>query len=129
VVRSAGVGSLATAVDLIALTILVHGWGLAPSQASIPALVLGVGAQFVGNKLFAFRDRSKDWLQQAALFGGVELGAFALNVALYDLAVTRTSLPYLPLRLATTSLVYFAFCLPLWSLIFRPTERREGASA
>jgi putative flippase GtrA len=119
VVRSAGVGLLATATDLIALAILVDGFHLSPRVASIPALSLGIAIQFVGNKLFAFGDPSRAWLRQGAQFLGVEALGFMANLMLFDFALTHTHLPYLPLRLVTTNLVYFAICLPLWSRIFR----------
>jgi putative flippase GtrA len=120
VVRSAAVGLLATATDLVALAVLVSGLGISPRIASVPALVLGIGVQFVGNKWFAFGDRSPRWMQQGAQFLGVETVGFVANLVLFDLAVTLTKLPYLPLRLLTTNLVYFLICFPLWSLIFRP---------
>ncbi len=117
--RSGGVGLVATASDVAALSGLVVLCGLSPRAASVPALALGVGIQFVGNKLFAFRDRSRAWGRQAALFLCVESLGFAANLALFDLAATHVALPLAVLRLATTSLVYFALCLPLWSLVFR----------
>lgn len=117
--RSVAVGLVATASDLASLCGLVALCGLSPRAASVPALALGVGIQFVGNKLFAFRDRSRAWGRQAALFLCVESLGFAANLALFDLAATQVALPLAVLRLATTSLVYFALCLPLWSLVFR----------
>lgn len=120
VLRSAAVGLLATATDLIVLAVLVSGFGVSPRIASVPALVLGISVQFVGNKWFAFGDRSRDVLRQGAQFLGVEAVGFVANLVLFDLAVTLTRLPYLPLRLLTTNVVYFCLCLPLWSLIFRP---------
>jgi len=119
VVRSAGVGIVATATDLVALAILVSGFGIDPRVASVPALALGVAIQFVGNKLFAFADPSRAWVRQGVQFLGVEAVGFVANLVLFDLALTLTHLPYLPLRLVTTNLVYFAICLPLWSRIFR----------
>jgi putative flippase GtrA len=118
--RSAGVGLLATLTDLVTLAVLVGGFHLSPRVASIPALTLGIIVQFVGNKLFAFGDRSRDWMRQGAQFLGVEALGFFANLALFDFAVTHTPVPYLPLRLITTNLVYFVICLPLWSRIFRP---------
>lgn len=126
VVRSAGVGVLATATDLAVLALLVSGFGVSPRIASVPALALGIAVQFVGNKLFAFNDRSRAWLRQGAQFLGVETLGFVANLVLFDLAMTRTPLPYLPARLLTTNVVYFCICLPLWSLIFRP--RMEESS-
>jgi putative flippase GtrA len=120
VARSAAIGLLATATDLVVLAALVSGLGVSPRVASVPALVLGIGVQFVGNKWFAFGDHSPRWARQGAQFLGVEAVGFVANLVLFDLAVTLTRLPYLPLRLLTTNLVYFCLCLPLWSLIFRP---------
>jgi putative flippase GtrA len=120
VVRSAAVGLLATATDLVVLAVLVSGLGVSPRIASVPALVLGISVQFIGNKWFAFGDRSRDWMRQGAQFIGVESLGFVANLVQFDLAVTLTKLPYLPLRLITTNVVYFCLCLPLWSLIFRP---------
>ncbi len=125
-VRSAGVGALATAVDLAALALLTHGLGLAARAASAPALCLGVAVQFVGNKRFAFRDDDPAWAAQALRFAAVEALAFAANLALFDLASRALPLPAVPLRLVTTSLVYFGVCLPLWTRIFQGA-RREGA--
>lgn len=121
--RSMGVGGLATLVDLGLLVLLVSAAGLSPRLASPVALLCGVGLQFVGNKLVAFRDRSPRWAAQALRFAGVELLGFVANLWLFDVAVRFVPLPMLALRLVTTSLVYFALCLPLWSLIFRPTTQ------
>lgn len=125
--RSATIGVLATATDLVALAVLVSGFGLSPRVASVPALALGILVQFVGNKWFAFGDRSRDWLRQGAQFLGVEALGFVANLVLFDLAVTLTKLPYLPLRLLTTNLVYFGLCLPCWSLIFRGRPQESSS--
>ena len=124
-VRSAGVGAVATAVDLVTLALLVHGLGLSARVASAPALCLGVAVQFFGNKLVAFRDRDPNWIPQAARFLGVELVGFAANLALFDLAVRHVAVAPVALRLVTTNLVYFGVCLPLWSRIFH-TPRPEA---
>ena len=126
VARSAIIGILATLTDLTALALLVSGFGMSPRLASMPALALGIAVQFVGNKWFAFGDRSPAWLRQGAQFLGVETLGFVANLLLFDLALRFTQLPYLPLRLLTTNLVYFAICLPLWSLIFK--NRTEESS-
>jgi putative flippase GtrA len=126
--RSAGVGALATLVDLGALAVLVSVLGVSPRVASAPALALGVATQFVGNKLFAFGDRSPRWARQGAQFAAVEALGLALNLLLFDLAVTHSPLPYLAARVLSTSVVYFAVCLPLWSRIFRPELHPEVPS-
>lgn len=124
-VRSLSVGSLATLFDLGTLALLVHALGLDPRLASLPALSIGVVAQFFGNKLFAFQDYRADWLRQGLLFLAVEALGFFANLLLFHLAATFTPLPILPLRLAITSLVYFGLCLPLWSRIFSVSNSRE----
>lgn len=126
VLRSMIVGSLATVVDLALLALLVSGLNVPPRVASPPALAVGITAQFFGNKLFAFQDHSRAWLRQGALFMAVEALGFGVNLALYDLLIAHTTLPYLPVRMATTSLVYFGLCLPLWSRIFQ--QRRRAAA-
>lgn len=122
VLRSSGVGLLATLTDWVTLATLVSICGLHPKSANLPALALGIAVQFVGNKLVAFRDRSKDWLRQAALFLCVETLGFTLNAIAFDVLVTHTALPYLLCRIATTTLVYFAVCLPLWTFVFQKQE-------
>lgn len=124
-VRSAGVGGLATLVDLGALTLLVSGLGVDPRVASVPSLCLGIVVQFFGNKIVAFRDKRGSWLRQGAQFMGVEALGFIANVALFDLLVARSSFPYLAIRVVVTSLVYFGICLPLWSLIFTPSATND----
>ncbi|HMR08838.1 MAG TPA: GtrA family protein [Polyangiaceae bacterium] len=120
VIRSSAVGLLATATDLVVLALLVSGVGMDPRVASLPALCLGIGIQFVGNKWFAFENRERAWARQGAQFLAVETLGFGANLVLFDLVMAHSSLPYLPVRLVTTSLVYFGICLPLWSRIFKP---------
>jgi putative flippase GtrA len=128
VVRSSGVGTIATLVDLLILGALVSGAGVPARVASAPALAAGVGVQFLGNKLFAFRDRSPDWGRQFAQFILVEALGFVCNLLVFDLASSHLPLPYLLVRLLTTSAVYFGVCLPLWSRIFRPGALMESRS-
>lgn len=122
-----GVGALATLTDLVVLTVLVSAVHLSPRVASPFGLVAGVLVQFVGNKIFAFEDRSSRWARQGAQFFAVEALGFALNLWLFDLAVRSVPLPLLVLRLVVTNAVYFGVCLPLWSRIFRPIVSEGGA--
>lgn len=126
--RSAGVGAVATAVDLATLAVLVHALGVTARAASAPALALGVAVQFVGNKRVTFRDHDPNWIPQAWRFLLVEALGFAANLALFDFAARHVALPPLALRLVTTNAVYFAVCLPLWSRIFRAPPARAEAS-
>lgn len=122
--RGATVGILATLADLLALLTLVH-FGMSPSAASFPALAFGVAVQFVGSKRFTFENRSREWLGQGAKFLLVEAAAFGLNLLVFEWGVKHTAIPFVVVRLLGTSLVYFAFSLPLWSLVFRPTQTRN----
>lgn len=97
---------------------LVTGFGVPARLASLPALALGIGVQFVGNKWLAFRDPSPEWIRQAGLFLAVEGAGFLANVIVFDRLLAWTPLPYLLCRMLSTSLVYFALCLPLWARIF-----------
>lgn len=123
--RSALVGVLATATDLAVLAALASGAGLGPRLASPVALTLGLGVQFVGNKLFAFEDRRRAWLKQGSLFLAVEALSFALNLFLFDVAVRAVpAVPYVVVRAACQALVYFGVSLPLWSRIFTAAPTR-----
>lgn len=133
--RGSVVGVVATLADIGALSLFV--WlGVTPRAASIPALVVGVVVQFVGSKLFTFREKENAHTDggrlcaEALLFATVELGALALNAFVFDVAL-RIAAPgaaALPLvRLVTTSAVYFGFSLPLWSLVFRRQPRGESS--
>ena len=118
-VRSAGVGIAATLMDLLSLFVLVQCLHLKPEYANVPALLLGLAIQFLGNKHFAFRDRSRDYLKQGALFTLIEAGAFLLNASGFHLAVHDLHINYLVSRMMTSFLVYICFSFPLWSLIFK----------
>lgn len=120
--RSVLVGGLATAVDLLALVLLVQAVGLPPAAANVPALLAGVAVQFVGNKWFAFRDPSRRLARQTAQFAVVELGALALNALGFHLLVVATPTPYPVARALASAAVYLGYSYPLWGRIFG--ERR-----
>ena len=118
-IRSALVGIVATVVDVGALALLIHVAGLTPVQANVPALVLGVVIQYLGNKYIAFGDPSRNHLRQGGLFLLVEAGTMLLNVLGFHLLVTLTPLPYYVVRPVVTLAVYCGFSFPLWTRIFR----------
>lgn len=117
--RSLLVGAVATLTDLFALWLLIDGAQVSAIIANVPALLAGVAVQFIGNKSFAFRDPSRDWLRQGAQFAAVELGTIALNALAFHLLVTLSPIPYAGARLLGSALVYVAFSYPLWARIFR----------
>jgi putative flippase GtrA len=118
ILKSAAVGGLATAIDLLVLTALIELVHLDARQANLPALIAGVAFQFFGNKFFAFDDRSQAWARQGAMFAAVEAGALALNGALFHALAGANVMPYLAARVLVQALVYFGFSLPLWTKIF-----------
>ncbi|MFH1130163.1 MAG: GtrA family protein [Pseudomonadota bacterium] len=124
--RSGLVGLVATLVDLATLWLLVEIFGWGPASANVPALAVGVLVQFFGNKYFAFRDLSSDYLRQGTLFVLVEIGAFLLNALVFHLFVSLTQIPYLLARILGASVVYFGFSFPFWRLIFRPIACFQG---
>jgi putative flippase GtrA len=126
--RSALVGLVATVLDFAVLSLLTSGLGLSPRLSSLPALAVGVGVQFVGNKRLAFRDASSDWFKQAGLFLGVEGLGLLSNLVVFDRLLVWTPLPYLLCRVLSTALVYYALCLPLWARIFRQAPAATGGS-
>jgi putative flippase GtrA len=120
--RSAIVGAVATAADLLALFLLVQVLAVPATMANVPALFAGVAVQFFGNKHFAFRDRSPDLLRQGALFAVVEAGALLLNALAFHALVTSTPVPYWAARLVGSCFVYVAYSFPLWGLVFRRSQ-------
>lgn len=118
--RSAIVGILASLADLGLLALLIDGLHMSPAWANLPALTFGLVIQFVGNKRYAFRDRSPQVLRQGSLFLFVETGAFLLNAAMFHLLSPILGLPWVLARALGTSSVYFGFSYPLWGRIFRP---------
>jgi putative flippase GtrA len=120
-VRAAIAGGIATLVDVGTLALLVSGAHLDPRAASIPALLAGGVANFVGNRHYAFRAQRGSLARQAFLYTVVEAIALALNALLYD-AVLR-GWPamrgvYWAVRLATSHLVFLAWSYPLWRRVF-----------
>lgn len=121
--RSAVVGLVATGLDFLVLITLVSGFGVPPRSASLPALSLGIAAQFIGNKWLAFRDPARAWLRQAACFLGIEALGLACNALCFDRLLVVSHLPYVVCRVLSTSIVYFGVCLPLWSRLFSSAKR------
>jgi len=82
--RAGIAGAAATLVDVGVLTALVAGAHVDPRAASLPALVAGGIANFVGNRHFAFRAAQGNLARQAILYTVVEVMALALNGLLFD---------------------------------------------
>jgi putative flippase GtrA len=119
--RAGVAGIAATAVDVGTLALLVSVAHLDPRVASIPALVAGGVANFVGNRHFAFRARDGSVAKQALGYTVVELVALALNGLLYDTVLRlapQTAHAYWAVRLVTSHVVFLAWSFPLWRKVF-----------
>lgn len=123
--RSALVGLVASACDVLALFALIELEGVAPVVANVPALLVGVLVQYLGNKRFAFGDRSRHNLRQASLFAGVEVTSLALNALGFHLAASFTAVPYWLARGVVSFAVYAGVSFPLWSRVFAASGAPE----
>jgi putative flippase GtrA len=121
--RAGVAGLAATAVDLGVLALLVSGFHVGPRVASLPALVLGGVANFVGNRHFAFRAQGGSLKRQALLYTLVEVAALTMNGLLYDLAlriIPNAPHAYVLVRVVTSHIVFLCWSYPLWRRVFTP---------
>jgi putative flippase GtrA len=119
--RAGAAGIAATAVDLATLALLVSVFHVDARIASLPALVCGGIANFVGNRHFAFRAREGSLAKQALGYTVVELIALALNGVLYDTVlrtVPNAAHAYWAVRLVTSHVVFLCWSYPLWRRVF-----------
>jgi putative flippase GtrA len=131
-VRSMLAGGVATLVDLGTLTLLVSVIGVSPRVASLPALLLGGAANFLGNRHFAFRAASGDAKRQAVSFGLVFVVTLALTGFFFDLAMrvgVARVVPYWIVRLIVSNIVYLGWSFPMFRLVFRPSTTASVARA
>jgi len=132
--RSAGVGVVATLADLLVLVLLVDVLGWSKAAANVPALSIGLALQFLGNKYYAFEDtRSGQLVRQGTFFALIEVGAFVLNAAAFHGLAVVGGAHHLVARVLGSSVVYFAYSYPLWGVIFKtpppvPSERAGEGS-
>jgi len=119
--RAGAAGVVATAVDLGVLAVLVSGFHVDARVASIPALICGGLANFIGNRHFAFRAQEGSLLKQAALYTLVEVLGLAYAGFLYDAAlrlVPHAAGLYWAVRLVTSHVVFLTWSYPLWRRVF-----------
>jgi len=119
--RAVIVGSGATVADFSVFTSCVRIGGMAPSQARVPALLIGACCQFFGNRTFTFRARAGNLSRQARLFILAEAITLALNWSVFHLLVTYLDgIPPEASSLLGTCLVFLVFAYPVrrW-VIFR----------
>ena len=119
--RSSAVGVFATLSDLTTLLLLIQGVGLSPEWANVPSLLPGLAVMFLGNKYFAFGDRSRRVVKQGVRFLFVEAWAFVLNALLFHVLTKEAEVPFLLARMLGTCIIYLGFSFPLWTFIFHKT--------
>ena len=108
-------------MDLGVLSLLVQVGHWDPRAASIPALLAGGVANFLGNRHFAFRAAEGPIARQALLYALVEVIALGMNGFLYDTALRTmpvTAHAYWAVRLVTSHLVFVCWSYPLWRRVF-----------
>ena len=129
--RAGLAGVLATAVDLLVLTVLVSGFHVDARIASIPALLCGGVANFVGNRHFAFRAREGSLARQVLLYTLVEVLALGYGGLLYDTAlrlVPAVKPLYWAVRLVTSHIVFLTWSYPLWRRVFATEPQAVNAA-
>lgn len=128
--RAAVAGAAATLVDVGVLSALVSLGHVDPRAASVPALLAGGVANFVGNRHYAFRAARGSLARQAVLYALVEIAALAMNGVLYDTALRAVPCArgaYWAVRLATSHAVFLAWSYPMWRRVFRAPMLSETA--
>ena len=126
--KSSGVGLAATASDLGTTTILVRCFDVSKQMANVPGLVPGIAVMFIGNKYFAFQDKSQKVVKQGMLFLAIEAVAFGLNALFFHLLVTWWNWHELLARLLSTNITYLGFSFPMWNwLVFKLPGAKSGA--
>jgi putative flippase GtrA len=128
--RALVVGSGATTADLLTLTTCIRVFGMAPSFARLPALVIGSSVQFFGHRTFTFRARAGSISRQAKFFIAIEVATLALNLALYEFLLNR--LRFLPpegVSLLGTFVAFVAFAYPMHRLVTFASSPVSGGSS
>jgi putative flippase GtrA len=119
--RAGLAGVAATAIDLGTLALLVSIFHVDARLASLPALVAGGVANFIGNRHFAFRAKDGDLRTQLLGYAATELVALALNGVLYDTTLRLVPAAvgvYWLVRLVTSHVVFLGWSYPLWRRVF-----------
>ena len=126
----ARLGMVSGDVNLGTLALLVSVFHVDPRVASIPALLAGGVANFLGNRYFAFRAKGGSVAKQALGYTAVEIIALALNGVLYDTTlrmVPGAAHAYWAVRLVTSHVVFLCWSYPLWRRVFAVKELSPAA--
>jgi putative flippase GtrA len=126
--RSALVGVAATLVDLAVLELLSRVFHVDPTHAKIPAFLVALLVQFIGNRSFTFKAIGGSLRRQITLFGLVESVTLFLHWLLFRISVVTFHLPIEAANFLVSFVVYVGFSYPAWRIVFR-TKEAPGAGA
>ena len=127
--RSAAIGSMATAADFGVLALAVGAMGISARAANLPSLLAGSLVQFIGNRHFAFKAKAGCVKRQLKWFVLSEVIALSTNALLYELVaqrVTLTAVSAVLLRAASCSVVFLAWSYPVFRKIFRQPKPAQA---
>jgi putative flippase GtrA len=121
-------GVLATAIDVATLVVLVELVRVHVTPAAFLAATMGGATNFLVNKYWAFRDRSRIDLRQVATYALVALVTAMFVAASVHVLAVLVGLPYLLAKAIAAGLVFLFWSYPAQArLVFRAP--RHPASA
>lgn len=122
-------GSAATLLDVLVLTVCIRLFGVPSTTARLPALVVGATAQFFGNRSYTFRAQGGNITRQAWLFIASEVLALAMNWSLFQWLAPRVEIVGAEvLSFALSFVVFVGFSYPLRKIfVFRVPEAEGDA--
>ncbi len=110
------VGAIVTAVHFCVLILLVEGFGIAPTLATLAASVIAIAVSYTLNYKFTFNS-AKPHIEAAGKFIIVSLTGMLGNAAIMYLGAAVMSWPYLLVQVGATGVILFwnFFANYLWS--------------
>jgi len=128
-VRVSASGVVATAIDIAALVVLVEALGSHVTLAAFLAAVLGGICNFLINKYWAFRDRSRIDLRQVTIYAFVSLVTAAFVAATVHLLAVVLVLPYLAAKAIAAVVVFLVWTYPAQAKLVFPLAELRFADA
>ena len=104
-------GALATATDVVLLSLLYH-LGIVVGAAALAGSLSGAVVGFVINKYWALRDGRPLTLRQLAIYSAVSITTALITASLMHVACERGHLPYLLAKLISAALVFACWTYP-----------------
>lgn len=123
-------GALATAVDVALLVVLVELVGVYVTVAAFLAATAGGVANFLVNKFWAFRDRSRIDLRQVSSYAFVSVTTACFVALSVHVFAVLMGMPYLIAKAVAAFLVFLLWSYPAQAkLVFpeAPPVKARGA--